>query len=86
MRCSIASPPFQRLAASCGPGIVHRLDKETSGLIIVAKNDVAHRKLGQQFSKREIKKRYTALVHGWPAKDRGTINAPITAMRYAVSE
>lgn len=59
------------------PGIVHRLDKETSGLIIVAKNDVSHRKLGQQFSKREIKKRYTALVHGWPAKDRGTINAPI---------
>ncbi|HEY1732726.1 MAG TPA: RluA family pseudouridine synthase [Terriglobales bacterium] len=59
------------------PGIVHRLDKETSGLIIVAKNDVAHRKLGQQFSKREIKKRYTALIHGWPEKDRGTINAPI---------
>jgi 23S rRNA pseudouridine1911/1915/1917 synthase len=59
------------------PGIVHRLDKETSGLIIVAKNDVSHRKLGQQFSKREIKKRYTALVHGWPEKDRGTINAPI---------
>ncbi len=59
------------------PGIVHRLDKETSGLIIVAKNDAAHRKLGQQFSRREIKKRYTALVHGWPAKDRGTINAPI---------
>jgi 23S rRNA pseudouridine1911/1915/1917 synthase len=59
------------------PGIVHRLDKETSGLIIVAKNDVAHRNLAQQFSSREIKKRYTALVHGWPAKDRGTINAPI---------
>lgn len=59
------------------PGIVHRLDKETSGLIIVAKNDVSHRKLGQQFSKREIKKRYTALVHGWPEKDRGTINSPI---------
>lgn len=59
------------------PGIVHRLDKETSGLIIVAKNDAAHRKLAQQFSRREIKKRYTALVHGWPAKDRGTINAPI---------
>ncbi len=60
------------------PGIVHRLDKETSGLIIVAKNDVAHRKLAQQFSKREIKKRYVALVHGWPAKDRGTINDPIS--------
>ncbi|HZP23062.1 MAG TPA: RluA family pseudouridine synthase [Terriglobales bacterium] len=60
------------------PGIVHRLDKETSGLIIVAKNDVAHRKLAQQFSRREIKKRYLALVHGWPAKDRGTINLPIS--------
>ena len=60
------------------PGIVHRLDKETSGLIIVAKNDVAHRKLAQQFSKREIKKRYVTLVQGWPAKDRGTIDAPIS--------
>ena len=60
------------------PGIVHRLDKETSGLILVAKNDAAHRKLAQQFSKREIKKRYVALVHGWPAKDRGTINDPIS--------
>jgi 23S rRNA pseudouridine1911/1915/1917 synthase len=59
------------------PGIVHRLDKDTSGIILVAKNDVAHRKLAQQFSKREIKKRYIALVHGWPVKDRGTINAPI---------
>jgi len=59
------------------PGIVHRLDKETSGLIIVAKNDVAHRKLAKQFSGREITKRYIALVHGWPAKDRGTIDAPI---------
>ena len=60
------------------PGIVHRLDKETSGLIVVAKNDVAHRKLGNQFSKREVKKRYVALVHGWPEKDRGTINSPIS--------
>jgi 23S rRNA pseudouridine1911/1915/1917 synthase len=60
------------------PGIVHRLDKETSGLIIVAKNDISHRKLAQQFSRREIKKRYVALVHGWPAKDRGTINLPIS--------
>src|SRR6202453_5041723 len=60
------------------PGIVHRLDKETSGLIIVAKNDVAHRKLAQQFSSRGIRKRYTALVHGWPSKDRGSINLPIS--------
>ncbi len=60
------------------PGIVHRLDKQTSGLIMVAKNDVAHRKLAQQFSKREVKKRYVALVHGWPAKDRGTITTSIS--------
>ena len=60
------------------PGIVHRLDKETSGLIIVAKNDIAHRKLAQQFSRREIKKHYIALVHGWPEKDRGTIILPIS--------
>jgi 23S rRNA pseudouridine1911/1915/1917 synthase len=59
------------------PGIVHRLDKETSGLIVVAKNDVTHRKLGQQFSGRQVKKRYVALVHGWLAKDHGTINTPI---------
>ncbi len=59
------------------PGIVHRLDKQTSGLILVAKNDVAHRRLAQQFSRREVKKRYIALVHGWLRKDRGTINTPI---------
>ena len=60
------------------PGIVHRLDKETSGLIVVAKNDVAHRRLAKQFSSRQIRKRYIALVHGWPAKERGTINLPIS--------
>jgi 23S rRNA pseudouridine1911/1915/1917 synthase len=60
------------------PGIVHRLDKETSGLIIVAKNDVAHRKLAFQFSRREVKKTYIALVHGWVKQDRGTINSPIS--------
>ena len=57
---------------------MHRLDKDTSGLIVVAKNDVAHRKLAQQFSSRQVKKRYVALVHGWPAKDRGTVNAAIS--------
>jgi len=60
------------------PGIVHRLDKETSGLILVAKNDVAHRALGSMFSKREVKKIYIALVHGWPQKDQGTIRSSIT--------
>jgi 23S rRNA pseudouridine1911/1915/1917 synthase len=60
------------------PGIVHRLDKDTSGLILVARNDVAHRNLGKQFSSREVKKRYVALVHGWPERPRGTINAEIS--------
>jgi len=59
------------------PGIVHRLDKETSGLIVVAKNDVAHRALAAQFSGRRVKKKYIALVHGWLKHDRGTITAAI---------
>src|SRR6202166_670700 len=60
------------------PGIVHRLDKETSGLIAVAKNDEAHRKLSAQFAAREVKKKYVALVHGWPKEDRGTIQSAIS--------
>jgi 23S rRNA pseudouridine1911/1915/1917 synthase len=63
------------------PGIVHRLDKETSGLIVVAKSDDAHRKLASQFAKREIKKTYVALVHGWLKKDSGTIAASISRDR-----
>lgn len=63
------------------PGIVHRLDKETSGLIVVAKNDEAHRTLSAQFARREVKKTYTALVHGWLKKDRGTIAASISRDR-----
>ncbi|HEX3320209.1 MAG TPA: RluA family pseudouridine synthase [Terriglobales bacterium] len=59
------------------PGIVHRLDRETSGLIIVAKNDLTHRKLSSAFANRQIKKTYLAMVHGWPKRERGTINAPI---------
>jgi 23S rRNA pseudouridine1911/1915/1917 synthase len=72
---------FGRLSQVGGdvrPGIVHRLDKETSGLIVVAKNDVAHRKLAKQFSSRQVKKRYVALVHGWPAKGHGTVNREIS--------
>jgi 23S rRNA pseudouridine1911/1915/1917 synthase len=60
------------------PGIVHRLDKDTSGLIVVAKNDLAHRKLAAEFSGRRVKKTYIALVHGWPKKDRGTIATSIS--------
>ena len=60
------------------PGIVHRLDKQTSGLILVAKNDVAHRRLGEMFADRHVHKTYIALVHGWIAKDEGTVQLPIS--------
>ncbi len=60
------------------PGIVHRLDKATSGLIVVAKNDESHRKLAAQFAKRLVKKTYIALVHGSMKQDKGTINASIS--------
>src|SRR6476660_2245038 len=60
------------------PGIVHRLDKETSGLVLVAKSDLAHRKLAEQFFRREVKKTYIALVHGWPKMTKGTIRAAIS--------
>jgi 23S rRNA pseudouridine1911/1915/1917 synthase len=60
------------------PGIVHRLDKETSGLIVVAKNDEAHRRLAAQFAKRQVKKTYIALVHGWVKAGQGTINQSIS--------
>lgn len=63
------------------PGIVHRLDKQTSGLIVVAKNDEAHRNLAAQFARREVKKKYIALVHGWIKKDSGTISASISRDR-----
>ncbi|HTV14348.1 MAG TPA: RluA family pseudouridine synthase [Acidobacteriaceae bacterium] len=59
------------------PGIVHRLDKQTSGLIVVARNDATHLKLAQMFSGRAMKKTYIALVHGHLKPDRGTVNAPI---------
>src|SRR3984893_1324921 len=59
------------------PGIVHRLDKQTSGIILVAKDDSTHRKLGEMFSLRRVAKTYIALVHGHVAKDDTTINLPI---------
>jgi 23S rRNA pseudouridine1911/1915/1917 synthase len=63
------------------PGIVHRLDKETSGLIVVAKNDRAHTRLADQFAQREVQKKYIALVHGWLKKDRGTVALSISRDR-----
>jgi len=75
---------FGKLSAIGGelrPGIVHRLDKATSGLILVAKNDESHRKLAMQFSRREVKKTYVALVHGWIKQDRGMISSSISRDR-----
>jgi len=59
------------------PGIVHRLDKDTSGLIVVAKNDLAHIGLAQQFKDRRVNRRYLALVHGRIKEQEGKIDAPI---------
>jgi 23S rRNA pseudouridine1911/1915/1917 synthase len=59
------------------PGIVHRLDRETSGLILVAKNDAAHRGLSEQFSERSLQKEYLALVAGAPGLLSGSIRKPI---------
>ena len=59
------------------PGIVHRLDRMTSGLVIVAKNDFAHRALAAAFKEREIRKTYLALVHGRIVKDEGEISRAV---------
>jgi 23S rRNA pseudouridine1911/1915/1917 synthase len=59
------------------PGIVHRLDKFTSGAIVSAKNDTAHWRLGKQFEMRRTDKRYLALVHGQPERDIETIDLPL---------
>lgn len=59
------------------PGIVHRLDKDTSGIILVAKTDAAHRSLSHQFAHREMSKKYLALVAGSPNPDSGRIEQPI---------
>lgn len=71
---------FQNLSAAGGserPGIVHRLDKETSGVILVARNDAAHRSLAAQFAGRQVEKRYLALVRGSVRLDQGRIEKPI---------
>ncbi|MER2036624.1 MAG: RluA family pseudouridine synthase [Solibacillus sp.] len=59
------------------PGIVHRIDKDTSGLLMVAKNDVAHESLVNQLVEKSVTRKYTALVHGHIAHEKGTIDAPI---------
>ncbi|MCY8181684.1 RluA family pseudouridine synthase [Bacillus paralicheniformis] len=59
------------------PGIVHRIDKDTSGLLMVAKNDMAHESLVDQLVNKTVTRKYTALVHGVIPHDHGTIDAPI---------
>lgn len=59
------------------PGIVHRIDKDTSGLLMVAKNDMAHESLVNQLVAKTVTRRYKAIVHGVIPHDKGTIDAPI---------
>lgn len=59
------------------PGIVHRLDKDTSGLLVVAKTDLAHSGLTSQFKKHQVKKTYFALVYGDPKEEQGKIDLPV---------
>ena len=71
---------FSQLSQTGGierPGIVHRLDKNTSGLLVVAKNDFSHANLSHQFQSRAVKKHYLALVHGRFEKRHGDIKSPI---------
>jgi 23S rRNA pseudouridine1911/1915/1917 synthase len=70
-------PDLEGVGDEQRPGIVHRLDKDTSGLILVAKNDVAHRELQRQFKEREVTKTYVALLDGHPPTDTGRIEAAI---------
>jgi 23S rRNA pseudouridine1911/1915/1917 synthase len=68
---------LSRLGGEMRPGIVHRLDKDTSGVILVARTDAAHRALAEQFAGRTVEKIYLALVHGKVRADSGRITKPI---------
>lgn len=59
------------------PGIVHRIDKDTTGLLVVAKNDLAHQHLGQQMKDKSTTRKYEAIVHGVIPHNKGTVDAPI---------
>ena len=59
------------------PGVVHRLDRNTSGCIVFAKNDQAHWQMGKKFQDREVDKRYLAVVHGWVVRDEQLIDLPL---------
>ena len=71
------APEMEGIGGEGRPGIVHRLDKNTSGIIILAKNDTTHRQLQEQFRSRDVEKIYLALVDGKPPSPTGRIEAPI---------
>ncbi|MEX2144360.1 MAG: RluA family pseudouridine synthase [Anaerolineales bacterium] len=71
------APQMEGVGGELRPGLVHRLDKDTSGLILLAKNERAQRFLQQQFQYRQVRKFYLALVDGQPRTDSGRIEAPI---------
>ncbi len=70
-------PAIAQVGGTDRPGIVHRLDKDTSGLLVVARTARAHRALIESMRRREIQREYVALVWGEPREDEGTIEAPI---------
>ena len=74
---AICKDSLSGIGGEIRPGIVHRLDKDTSGLLIVAKNDKAHINMSNQIKNREVKKIYIALVRGLVSEDEATINMPI---------
>lgn len=69
--------PLSTINGEFRPGIVHRIDKDTSGLLMVAKNDMAHRSLAAQLKAKTNKREYVALVHGVIKENQGTIDAPL---------
>jgi len=71
------APEMEGIGGELRPGVVHRLDKETSGLILMAKNDRTHRWLQDQFRLRRVVKEYLALVDGFPPTPQGRIEAPV---------
>lgn len=74
---NICKDSLSGIGGEIRPGIVHRIDKDTSGLLIVAKNDKAHINLSEQIKNREITKKYVALVRGIIKEDKATIDMPI---------
>ena len=70
-------PELAEVGDTLRPGIVHRLDKDTSGLMVIARNDNAMSAIQQQLKDREVKKTYLALVRGVPQPREGTVEAPI---------